>query len=99
MYELETAKFMFDRIHKRLPKPLMEHFTLNTAYHDHNTRPSHAPHVKGASPVLLQIQYYTKVPQCREIYTLKKKYTHQKLFVRSVKSVYIESLANRSSRL
>ena len=46
LYELETAKIMFDCIHKTLPKPLMEHFTLNTEYHDHNIRQSHTPRVK-----------------------------------------------------
>jgi len=37
---------MFDCIHKTLPKSLMEHFTLNTKNHDHNTRQSQAPHIK-----------------------------------------------------
>ena len=49
MYELETTKFMFNYVHKTLLKPLMEHFTLNIAYHDHNTRKRQAPHVKSAA--------------------------------------------------
>ena len=56
MYELETAKFMFDCIHKTLPKPLMEHFTLNTAYHDHNTRQSQAPHVNISVYLVLNVK-------------------------------------------
>ena len=71
MYELERAKFMFDSIHKTLPKRLMENFTLNTAYHDNNTRQNQAPHVKSAALVLLLIQFYTKIPQYGEMYIVK----------------------------
>ena len=61
MYELETAKFIFDCIHKTLPKPLMEHFTLNTGQYTTKSRTSckKTPHLI----VLLLVQYYTKVPQ------------------------------------
>ena len=65
MYELETAKFMFDCVDKTLSKPLMQHFTLNTAYHNHNIRQIQASHVKSAALVVLLIQFYTN------IYTLK----------------------------
>ena len=60
MYEIETAKFMFDCVHKTLPKSLMEHFTLNIAYHDHNTRQSRPPHVNITALVLLLIQFTPK---------------------------------------
>ena len=93
MYELETAEFMFDCIHKTLPKPLIEQFTLNTAYHDHNTRRRHAPHVKCAALVLLLIQYNTKGPAIwGNVHPRVKNIAIKNLFVRTMKSVYIDSL-------
>jgi len=93
MYELETAKFRFDCIHKTLPKPLMEHFTLYTAYHDHNTRQSHAPHVKKRRTCLASNSILHQGPAIwGNVHPKVKNIATQKLFVRSVKSVYIDSL-------
>jgi len=47
MSELEMAKFMFNCMHKTLPRDLMEHFTLNIAYHNHNTQQSQPSHVNN----------------------------------------------------
>ena len=71
MYELETAKFMFDCIRKTLPNPLLEHFILNTAYHDHNTRQSHASHLNKRRNCLASNSILRQGPQYGEIYTLK----------------------------
>ena len=93
MYELETAKCMFDGVQKISPELLMEHFTLNTAYHDHNTRPSHAPHVKKRRTCLASNSILHQGPAIwGNLHPKVKNIATKKLFVRSVKSVYIESV-------
>jgi len=84
MYELETAKFMFDCIHKTLPKPLVEHFTLNTADHNYNTRQSHALHVKkGRTCVASNSILYQGPSIWRNLHPKVKYIATTKLFVRS----------------
>ena len=69
MYELETAKFVFNSMHKTLPKPLMKHLTLNTAYHDHHTQQSQVPHCLASNSIL---------HQSSNIWKNGKKHSHQK---------------------
>ena len=93
MYKLETAKFMFDCVHKTLPIPLMEHFTLNIAYHDHNTRQSQAPHVHNRRTCLASNSILHQGPAIwGNLHPKLRNIATKKIFVRSVKSVYIDNL-------
>ena len=52
-----------DRVHKTLPRPLMEHTTLNSACHDHNTRQRQVLHVSNCRICLASIRVNTKILQ------------------------------------
>ena len=84
MYELETAKFMFDCTHTKI---------LNTEYHDHNTWQSHAHHVKRRCTCLTSNSILHQGPAIWGNLNPKvKNIATKQLFVYSVKSVYIDSV-------
>jgi len=82
---------VFDGVHQILPKPLMEHFTLNIVYHDHNTQQSQIPHVNkrrtfpSSNSILHQGIWENLHPKVKNIATKKR-------FVHSVKCLYIYNL-------
>ena len=93
MYELETAKCMFDGVQKISPELLMEHFTLNIAYHDHNTRQSQSSHVKKRRTCLASNSILQQGPAIwGNLHPKVNNIATKILFIRSMKSVYIDRL-------
>ena len=59
---LELVKLIYSFTNSDLPKPLMEMFAVNQAYHSHNTRQSLNPHIESYKYKIVLSSFIHKAP-------------------------------------
>jgi hypothetical protein len=92
LHELELGKFVYEALHKTLPKRLVAKYTPNSIVHDHYTRQQNNPHVQQRHCVVAANSIIHKAPAVWSHIPLEiRKLDTKNKFKRALKNLRISS--------